>query len=208
MEKKIISDPRWSPTKRLWFGKFQYAITLGPFQPLNCVEIGPPYKCRTSWAFDDKIKKDYEVKTVAYIDSLEMLKGLMNTYPFIKVQTPMNKHHEKILKHSKDTRTLIRDKLWHNKYKFRVSVQPKGRRFTLTPDKGKEQEFMKARTTIIDMFKGTSYLRHTRWYNWSDMPFIYTSDEKSLMLLKLSYSNDLDISVTEAVTFDEIRQMA
>lgn len=201
--KELVQDPNWKPTKRLWFNKFQYAILLGPFRPPNTISIDYPYRSRSKWVFN-KDEDTYEVLTTVYVDSIDLLKGLINLYPYTEVYTPMNDQHEEILQ---DKRKQIRDKLWHGKYRYKIDLWPTRRPFQQYNRTESEIEKQEIIEVLLELFKYDSHVRRANW-NWGDLPYIYTNNEKSLMLLKLRYSDTLTITITEAVTFDEIIQMA
>lgn len=202
---ELIQDPKWKPSDKLWYNKFCYSVLLGPFNPDNLLGIDRPYRTRCTWIPEKKPGEGYTVLVRVYLDDIKMVKGLISKYPYIEVQSPMNKQHEDILT---DKKSIIREKLWHGKYKYRLETFKSfyWSRFTLSSSKD-GQDVIEARRMIIDLFGKNSHIRSANW-SQDDVPFVYTNDERSLMLYKMRFMESFRIIITEAITFDEIRQMA
>jgi len=200
----LIKDPKWKPSNKLWYDKFYYSVLLGPFSPENIVHIDKPYRTRCTWIPKKEFGTGYSVLVRVYLDDIKMVKGLISKYPYQEVQTPMNEKHLDILN---DKKSQIRERLWHGKYKYRLEVF-KNIWWSPSPIYNeKKEDVVEVRKTILDLFGKSSHIRSANW-SFSDIPYVYTNDERSLMLFKMRYMESFRVIITEAITFDEIRQMA
>jgi hypothetical protein len=196
-----ITNEKWKPSQSYWFNKYTCCITLGPFKKSRTVfTAAPPNRSRCTYLFDDN-KREYQIYSKIYTSDLELIKGLMNMYPYIEVMTPMNEAHELYLTQE---RFCIREKQWYGQYKYKVdSWIP-----WLARHNKEETPIEEINKFIDNNFQGEARIRRSFGWGYNNVPYLYTNNEGAIMLYKLMFGNVLNITVTEAVTFDEIKEQA
>ena len=204
----IINDPLWKPSLRLSYNKFTSSITLGPFAKASgCVTTDhPSCKDRWRWVFNEKRDK-YDIYTKIFTSDIQFIKGLMQLYPYTEVQTPMNEYHNEVLLQGPE-KISIRPTLWHKKYKYRVESYVS----FYNKNKITQDTYYKVCEFIDENFKGNSYIRNTNyggsWNSYNTIPYVYTNNEGAIMLFKMMFNNIMNVTVTEAITFDDIKEKA
>jgi hypothetical protein len=136
-----------------------------------------------------------------YTDDLDLVSSLEASYDYKSIRTPANNEHAKLLQSSKDNKIIIRERLWYNKYRYRVEVYRNWR------DKSFKEENLKAAHDFInESFNfDITKKRSTMHYNSYNVPNLYTNDLNSIMLLKLAYNDSLRIHVQEVKLIDELK---
>ena len=139
-------------------------------------------------------------KTV-YTNDLLLVQDLADNQPYEYVKTPKDQNHELALK-SRNRRIEVRSILWHNQYRFKLECWTaifSGWRgyITNSPMLQEVNEF------IAENFLDTGRLRYQYWHG--SIPIVYTNNEQALMLFKMRFSNEVNIHITEAITYDQIK---
>jgi hypothetical protein len=193
----------WSYTQKLWYEKYHSRIVLGPYSRYNKVKFPPLY-----FDFRERqVSTSKGILTSIYTNDESLLKDLASKYTKIhSISTPINKEHCEILNDSsKDVE--IRNKLYHNKYRIKMYIS---RNWTkqLTHEYWNMQS-LKLIDWMDSTFNDTRYRNqigtNTRFYsmyfkNYVQIPFIYTNDEESIMMMKLMFGDEFRYYMTYAYT--------
>ena len=208
MIESIVKDPVWKPTERLWYNKFNSAIVIGPFDDCKSAvltDISEKCKNRWTWTFNPETKQ-YRIFSKIFTSDQVFLRGLMNTFNYTEVQTPMNNFHAETL----EANTIcIRKTPWYGKYRYKVyNYIPWNRKNEFTKEDGKQMK-----SFVEDNFSDKeSRIRTTNYsYDYSDwrsLPYIYTNNEGAVMMFKMAFNDKVDITITEVMTLDEIKEKA
>jgi len=222
----LTQHPKWVQSNKLYYGKYECAITIGPYTQYNYVNLQhyiiPNRKAsddishRTRRLMNlnfshtqqsDDIKFHYMLTVYTshrgFVDWIVYQSG----YPIASVVSPANADHAKIM-HSLDEKSEFRKRLYHGKYKFRVNATRPWRSNTT------DEEMIAAYDWAMDQFDTTDnkiLRRAGGYYNYrytgrrmTTIPYIYTNNEAAIMLFKMAFSNTLSIKVTRAITLDNI----
>ena len=193
--------PNWKPSISLYFRKYTCKIMLGPFKDYNdTIFVDKPHRCKVQHVFNPETDS-YDVYNSVYTDNLELISSLEASYDYKSINTPVSEEHIKLLKSTGDNKVIIRERLWYNKYRYRVEVYRNWR------DNGFREEILKeAHDFMNKSFDFTQTKRRTTMsYNSYSVPNLYTNDLNSVMLLKLAYNDTLRVIVQEVVTIDELK---
>ena len=172
----LKSLPTWKPSISLYFRQYTCKIMLGPFNDyFDTIAVDKPHRCKIQHVFNPETDS-YDVYNSVYTDDLDLVSSLEASYDYKSINTPASEEHIKLLKSTGDNKIIIRERLWYNKYRYRVEVYRNWR------DKS---------------FKMS--------YNSYSVPNLYTNDLNSIMLLKLAYNDILRVIVQEVVTIDELK---
>lgn len=199
--KHLQTNEKWQPTKNLYFRKYCFKIELLPSEE-QYLQVSKPHRQKVQYRHNPKTNT-YDIFNTIYTADPDFLIMLINNFDYNCVFTPINDEHEKVLKTNKDNKIVIRDQLYYRKYKYRIEVSQNWR---LRSSSNQEQtikdchEFVK-KTFVTDESK----FRHMYSNFWYSLPYIYTNDLKSTMLLKLAYSDTLRIVVSEVTTYDDLK---
>ena len=198
---RLKNLPKWEPSISLYFRKYTCKIMLGPFTDWeDTVHVDKPHRCKIQYVFN-KESDSYDVYNSVYTDDLDLVSSLEANYDYKSIRTPANNEHAKLLQSSKDNKIIIRERLWYNKYRYRVEVYRNWR------EQGFKEENLKAAHDFInesfnfDITKKRSVMH----YNSYSVPNLYTNDLNSIMLLKLAYNDSLRIHVQEVKLIDELK---
>lgn len=204
----ITKNPKWKPTMRKWYRKFNSAITIGPFDSYKnyvLTDVSSVCKNRWTWTFNPATKS-YRIYSKIFTSDEQFLRGLMNTFPYTEVITPMNEYHEQCLDSNK---IIIRNTPWYGKYKYKIE--------NYIPW-NKKEDFTKADGLAMKKFVDDNFsddgsrVRTTNYSfdfsDWRSLPYIYTNNEGACMLFKMSFNDKVEVNITQVMTVDEIRQKA
>jgi len=141
-----------------------------------------------------------------YTSSLDLIQNIL-TNPELKVTEitqPLNDTHRELL-HKRDRKVVIRNKLWFNRYKHKISAYHNWDRST-TKDESVDmvkwiyEHFPKGENRIVSTSYG-SYFSPTRLIQ---PPTIFTNSEDTMMLFKLAYSDMLRMTMETCITLQEL----
>ena len=208
MYTNLRKNPKWKPTNKLWYSKYTCSIKLGPFDEVGkyAPMIERPHRQSNSYG---RIDGKFSIMwTTIYTTDSKLLEGLTNLYPYEEVHTPMNQKHATHLLDGDHT-MAIRQSQWYNQYRYKLECSS-WRRWG---EKTDEKDLAHADKFIKESFtRKDSRFRASEAWHYGDakikLPIIYTNDEASLMLFKLTFSKAIPICITEAVTYDEIKDLA
>lgn len=199
--KHLKSLPTWKPSRSLYFKKYTCKIELGPFTDwTDSVTVDKPHRAKIQYIFNED-RDTYDVYNTVYTSDLSLIMGLQQNYDYRDVYTPASEEHQKLLHTCKDNKVVIRDKLWYNKYRYKVEVWRNWR------DTGfKEETLKEAHKFIQQSFDfNQSKTRRMSHYNAYSIPSVFTNDLNSIMLLKLAYNDTLRVHISEVTTVDELK---
>ena len=198
--KHLQNDSKWKPAKGLWFRKYVYKIELLPNSEQS-VSVEKPHRQKQQYKFNPETQ-EYDVYNTIYTEDTDFLVLLLNNFDYSAVYTPINEEHERLLKTSKDNKIIIRDSLYYKKYRYRVEVIENWRNRVANQESLLREcyEFIKK---TFD--KESSKYKHSYGFYRYSLPFIYTNDLHSVMLLKLAYNESLRIMVSEVTTYDDLK---
>jgi len=139
----------WKPSKGLWFRKYTCKIELGPFASWeDSVTVDKPNRSKMQYIFN-KEKDEYEVYNTVYTDDLDLLHQLESNYDYKHIYTPIDEKHRKLLKTNHDNRILVRDRLWYNKYRYRIEIYRNWRDTNYTENTLKEAHQFIMKSMIV-----------------------------------------------------------
>lgn len=207
----LRQNPKWKPTNKLWYSKYHCSIKLGPFDnDRHAPLIERPHRQSNSYGQIDG--KFAIMWTTIYTTDVKLLEGLTKLYPYEEVHTPMNEKHATHLLDGDHT-MAIRQSQWYNRYRYKLECSTW--RTWSWGKKTDEQDLAHADKFIKESFtrKDSRFRVSEGWHGYNHdakirLPTIYTNDEASLMLFKLTFSKAIPICITEAVTYDEIKDLA
>lgn len=222
----LTQHPKWSQSTKLYYGKYECAVTIGPYTQYNAVNLHHyiipnrkagddiSHRTRRELKFNyaganvvDDVKFHYKLTVYTshrgFVDWIVYHSG----YPIENIVSPANAAHAKIM-HSLDEKSEFRKRLYHGKYKFRVNATRPWRSNTTDEEMATAYKWAMEQFDIPD---NKITRRAGGYYNYrytgrriSTIPYIYTNDEASIMLFKMAFSNTLSIKVTRAITLDNI----
>jgi len=126
-------------------------------------------------------------------------------YEVVEITKPLNEMHKELL-HKRDRKVVIRNKLWFNKYKHKISSWHNYNKIT-TPDESRAmvnwiyENFPKGKNRIVSSMYGSYFTSSNRL---AQPPTIFTNSEETMMLMKLAYSNMLRLTMETCITLQEI----
>lgn len=208
MYTNLRKNPKWKPTKKLWYSKYTCSIKLGPFNipGIYAPIVERPNRQSNSYGMIDG--KFSIMWTTIYTTDVTLLEGLTKLFDYEEIHTPMNEKHATHLLDGDHT-MAIRQSKWYSKYRYKLECSSWRRwgQKSLDSDLEHADKFIKESFT-----KTKSRFRASEGYYYNDskikLPIIYTNDEASLMLFKLTFNKTIPITITEAVTYDEIKDLA
>lgn len=222
----LTQHPKWLQSNKLYYGKYECAVTIGPYTQYNAVNlyhyITPnrtasddiSHRTRRELKFgyplqadDTNVRFHYQLTVYTshrgFVDWMVYQSG----YPIQSVISPASPDHAKIIQNL-DEKTEFRKQLYHGKYKFRVNATRPWRSETT------DEEMIAAYEWAMAQFNTPDHKilrRAGGYYNYrytgrrmTTIPYIYTNDEASIMLFKMAFYNTLNIKVTKAITLDSL----
>ena len=200
--------PNWSPSNKLYYGKFHSQITVGP-TAYEAVDVSKfdniSYRRIQNYIFSDALLA-YEVFTTVYTSNADLIQHLLDNYQLVSILTPANDNHQQLIENV-HTHTVLRETLYYRKYQFRVVVWCNHRAQVSALD------FAEINSRVKEVFCGDSRLLGTRWgdtystyimYEIQHIPTIFTNDEAGIMMLKLSYGDKFRFQITKAYVLNDL----
>jgi hypothetical protein len=121
------------------------------------------------------------------------------------IQQPINQTHLDLLKKN-DRKIILRDKLWYNQYKHKLSSHyildnlPKDPKFVF---KWIYENFPSGSSRRVSVSGG--YSGHQAWRRGlSSIPTVFTNNEETAMLFKLSFSDNIKIKFETCICLKEL----
>ena len=194
------------PTESMYYREFDTCIKLIKI-PRNFhftyTRINNSGKLRYRVVKNYRSRHEYDANFYTSDESIiESL--LQGKYEVVEITKPLNKTHKELL-HKRDRKVVIREKLWFNRYKHKISAWHNYDRAT-TPIESKEmvewihEHFPRGENRIVS----TSYGFYFSAKHLSQPPTIFTNSEETMMLMKLAYSNMLRMTMETCITLQEI----
>jgi len=129
---------------------------------------------------------------------------LASKYTIVEIVRPLNQAHRDLL-HDRDRSVVIRNKLWFNKYKHKITSWH-------SSDANTSIEESKAMVRwVYEHFprKANRLVSQSHGYYWSHArlsppPVIFTNSEETMMLMKLAYSGMLRMVLETCITLKEL----
>lgn len=193
----ITQHPLWKPTDKVFYSKYECCIELGPFTDYNPIFLEYAGRSTVRYKFN-KTEKRYDIYCKIYTSDYDIVLGLMEKFPFTEIKTPINEKH-KLLLH--DYTTVVREKLYYGKYRFKVLT-------FFNRFKNKNDNIPEVKDYIRNNMSAGTRFRKETWPPEYDIPTMYTSNEKDLMLYKLRFNTDFNILVMKVMTFEELKSKA
>lgn len=211
----------WKPTTKFYYKRYHTCIHLGPFSKSVCRpriprEYSGEYRLVNRW--DPDVKNHSKV----YTSNQDLIDFILNdSFLALHVKSisgPANQEHLDALKDA-DVNVVFRDNLWYSQYRLKVLINPRRGATDVN-----SEDFWK---TIYDTFSKDSRISHrsiidynvhvnrvfatgslwnTSWhhgYGYTSMPAIYTNNESSIMLLKLSMPQDYRVTVERCILLQD-----
>tara|TARA_B100000989_G_scaffold298380_1_gene287408 strand:- start:1312 stop:1935 length:624 start_codon:yes stop_codon:yes gene_type:complete len=137
----------------------------------------------------------------------DILKNDFLQSKIVSIQQPISAKHKDLLK-KKDRKIILREALWFGKYKHRVQCSHNWDR-PITKDESLEivqwvyNNFKKAESRIVNTMG--SYLGyHRKGDRLAPIPTIFTTNEETIMLFKLTFNDRLNINIETIVQVNDI----
>jgi hypothetical protein len=202
---QLTQHPKWSPSNKLYYNKFNSQITVGPTE-YNGVDLehcdSEDYRKNQKFIFNDELMQ-YEVFTTVYTSNDKILDTLIDTYPVHSLSTPVNSDHQNIIE-DLHTDTALRTTLYYRKFRFRLVIW-RNHRMDVTAD-----DCNQAHISIRDVFRdeakflGDRYASTTLSYWSRDLPTVFTNNEPGIMMLKLMLGSKFRFKITKAYLLDDL----
>lgn len=203
--------PNWLPVRKLYYKKYYSVIRVANFYRRDMIDIPDEFagEYRIVDRFSD-LQKDQKGNTAfasiasIYTNNIDLLTFLSVTYEVKSIETPLNDTHLGYLK-DPNRHVIYRDKAWYDKYHHKVRVYETWRhRNTTSPQRPYElmnmfdDLFKKEDSRWQGLGRDHSFLRtHSRYFSY---PTIYTNNEPSIMLLKMTCNDVIRIDVETVLT--------
>jgi|TARA_R110002074_G_scaffold85854_1_gene189802 hypothetical protein len=205
----------WSPVRKLYYKKYYNVIRASATPTHSAVSI--PLEFKGEYRIVDRydgIKKidgatAFTSVASIYTNNQDLINYVMKTYGVIGIETPFNQTHLDYLLDS-NREIIYRDKAWYDQYHHKVRVFESWRSRGL-PNSAQPIE-------VLTMWKELFQRKDSRWSgqdrqlrtSWShsryfSYPTVYTNNEASIMLLKMTYNSLLNIHVETVVTPDFLK---
>ena len=199
----LTQHPKWSPSKKLYFKKFNSQITVGPTEyegvSLRQYERSE-YRLSQSYVFNDQLRQ-YEVFTTVHTSNQDILNHLCDCYPVVALSTPVNSDHLGIIEDVHIDSTL-RKTLYYRKFRYRVLIW-QNHRMDVNVD-----DFKQAGASIKSVFQDEAKFLGDRvgymTYYSSPLPTVFTNNEPGIMMLKLMLGNKFRIQVTKVYVLSDL----
>ena len=137
----------------------------------------------------------------------DILKNDFLQSKIVSIQQPISAKHKDLLK-KKDRKIILREALWFGKYKHRVQCSHNWDR-PITKDESLEtvqwvyNNFKKAESRIVNTMG--SYLGyHRKGDRLAPSPTVFTTNEETIMLFKLTFNDRLNINIETIVQVNDI----
>lgn len=216
MNNQLRQHPQWTPVRKLYYNKYYNVIRAGT-HPTH-VKIMFPKEFAKQYRIvdrfvgiqpDSKGNNAFTNVSSVYTNNEKLIEYIIKYYDVIGVESPYNETHLDYLK-DPNRDIIYRDKAWYDQYHHKVKVYESWR--------NRGQGTRAKPVEVLAMFKELFKSGDSRWTGqdrdhsqlWShsryfSYPTIYTNNEPSIMLLKMSYNAVLSINVETVVTPDFLK---
>jgi len=201
------SDVTIKPTESIFYRAFDTRIKLIKI-PRNFhftyTKINDIGKLRYRVVKNYRSRHEYDANF--YTSDESIIESLLQCqFEIIEITKPLNKTHKELL-HKRDRKVVIRDKLWFNRYKHKISSWHNWDRVTTVEEsrdmvKWIYEHFPKGKNRIVSSMYGSYFTSSNRL---AQPPTIFTNSEETMMLMKLAYSNMLRLTMETCITLQEL----
>lgn len=218
MRPTIINSNKWTPSFKQYYSRYHSSakfIGKSRGERLNFdSKWDDEYRIRRSYTYSG-LRDGYYPALTIYTNNIEMLCELVNDQYYETrldyITTPRDSEHLNALS-SSDQKVIFRSKLFYNKYQYRAIANvnyyrnPPSEETVIAATRFVEENFSDSRV-VYNNGKVCWPVGYRR--NWQTgktfmpsaipkFPTVYTNDESSLFLLKMSWGTDLNL-VSERV---------
>jgi hypothetical protein len=206
----------WQPVRKLYYKKYYNVVRTGTHPTHQKIDL--PKKFAKEYRIvdrfvgiqpDDNGNNAFTNIASVYTNNEELIQYILKYYEVTGIETPYNQTH---LDYLLDTNREIiyRDKAWYDQYHHKVRIFESWRS-RASVNKAKPMEvlyiFDELFKRIDSRWNGqgrdhSNLWSHSRYFSY---PTIYTNNEPSIMLLKMSYNSMLSINVETVVTPDFLK---
>jgi hypothetical protein len=151
-------------------------------------------------------RSKHEYDCNLYTSSDKIIQSVLNgEHEVIEITKPLNDLHRELL-HKRDRKVVIRDKLWFNRYKHKVSSWHNWDK-TTSPQESRRmvewiyEHFPKGDNRVVSTAYGSYFGSPGRL---AQPPTIFTNSEETMMLFKLAYSDMLRLTMETCITLQEL----
>lgn len=199
----LTLHPSWQPSDKLYYGKFNSQITVGPTE-YNAVTISGHsadcYRKVQQFVFCNSLRR-YQIFTTVYTSDADLLQTMVDNYHVKSLQTPANDNHQQLIE-DVVVKKELRKTLYFRKFQFRMVVWG-NIRANFTHD-----DYVSLRLRIIDGFSGEAMLRGLNSNQYTiypdELPTVFTNNEAEIMMLKLAYGDRFRFQITKAYVLDDL----
>ena len=148
----------------------------------------------------------YEYDCNFYTSNQELIEKVLNSgFEIAEITKPLNDHHRELL-HKGDRKVVIREKLWFNKYKHKISAWHNWDKATTVPESRDMvlwvyEHFPKGENRVVSSMYGSYFASSNRL---AQPPTVFTNSEETMMLMKLAYSDMLRMTMETCITLQEL----
>jgi hypothetical protein len=150
-------------------------------------------------------RSKHEYDCNLYTSNTEIIQDVLNNFEVEEITQPLNETHRELL-HKRDRKVVIRNKLWFNRYKHKVTAWHNWDKNTTREDSVKMihwvyEHFPKGENRIVSTSYGSYFGTINRL---AQPPTIFTNSEETMMLYKLAYSDMLRMTMETCITLQEL----
>lgn len=141
-----------------------------------------------------------------YTSNPELIESVLNSgFEIVEITKPLNDYHRELL-HKRDRKIVIREKLWFNRYKHKISAWHNWDTPTTIPESRNMvhwvyEHFPKRENRVVSSMYGSYFASSNRL---AQPPTIFTNSEETMMLMKLAYSDMLRMTMETCITLQEL----
>ena len=200
-------SPTIKPTESVFYRAFDTRIRVN--------KISNPFYFHFS-KYNDLGKLQYRVVRIYrsrheydcnfYTSNETLIEKVLNSgFEIAEITKPLNETHRELL-HKRDRKVVIREKLWFNKYKHKISAWHNWDRTTTVSESRNMvhwvyEHFPKGENRVVSSMYGSYFASSNRL---SQPPTVFTNSEETMMLMKLAYSNMLRLTMETCITLQEL----
>ena len=206
----------WQKINRLYYGRFKHILVIYT-DNRNDVE-DEYYRTTGVKPTPDNINNGHDVKfrrtfigdkyeTRVYTNDQQLIDLLISAFgeKIVKIYSPASQEHSDLLDQTGvENNTIIRDKLYYNKYHYKFSFDSLNARGWIFDYKKREymsSEINRLQKWITENMTDTKCMDNK--FSWFGAKNYYTADEASLIMLRMITPEEVKMQVTKVLVFTD-----
>jgi hypothetical protein len=207
-----VNHKNWSPTTKLYYGKYHTAFKIGPF-PYHSPAYIP--KHLSGFRIVNHYNAAYKITNTIYTDNQEVIDYILtDSYLRMHIQSVIgvvNQDHYDYLR-DKDRHIILRDKIWYGKYKHKMSVWKTYKHINTTTDDAERalefiHETFSDKESRMNGYFGAQFVNVTPYSqanSWITMPTVFTNNEAGIFLFKMGFNEKFTIKTESIVCLKDV----